>query len=382
MHSDQILHHRPLNASPRLRFAATACLPVRFGNYACGLCQEACPVGAIVLADGQPVLHGECIGCGRCAAACPSGAIEAEGFALSAVPGATAEEVCVDCWRVPFEASPAGALRVPCLGGVSAGWLTALAERAGDRPIHLLDRGHCTDCPAGAAVAELRTTVTEVRTQLFQCGQPLDALPAITTLPTPLPLAPAIPGSDAEIRIGRRAFFRNLAGGIARGAEAVTRSAQADDDAIVVLREPAQPVDRMRTVTALAAIARRHGRELPGQVLPQISLGECSGHGICARVCPTGALQHKETAGHAELSFNATRCIACGQCARTCPDRAIRVQPEGGRSAYEVLARWEAKTCASCEQIYFEASGDTCPACQKNQQLMQGVAALFGPRVS
>lgn len=380
MHIDQILDHRSLNASPRLRFEAAACLPVRFDDYGCDLCQEACPADAIVLADGKPVLHGECIGCGGCAAGCPSGAIGVDGFALPAVPDAAAEEVCVDCWRVPFEESPKGALRVPCLGGLSAGWLIALTERAGDRPIHLLDRGQCEQCDAGGCVVDLRATLTEVRMLLFQCGQALESLPSLTFLPTPMQLAPAIPETASEVRIGRRAFFRGLMGGVARGAEDLTWSGPAEE-AEIVLREPAQPVDRMRTVTALTAIARRHGRELPGQALPQISLGECGGHGICARVCPTGALQREETAGHAELGFNAARCIACGQCVRTCPDRAIRVQPEGGRSAFEILARWEARTCASCEQVYYEAGGDTCPACMKSQQLMQGVATMFGSRI-
>lgn len=381
MHNEPPPDRRTLNASPRLHFAAAACLPVRFGDYTCDLCKEACPAGAIALVDGQPMLNGECIGCGGCAAKCPTGAIEVEGFALPAMPADATEEIFLDCWRVPREESPSNALRVPCLGGLSAGWLVTLVERAGDRPIHLLDRGQCDQCAAGATIAELRTTVTEARTRLFQCGQALETLPSLSFLPSAQRLASAIPEACTEIRIGRRAFFRNLMGGVARGAEEMARSAHAEEDQIK-LREPAQPVDHMRTVTSLAAIARRHGRELPGQVLPQISLGECSGHGICARVCPTGALQRSETVDHAELGFHAARCIACGQCARTCPDRAIRVQPEGGRSAYEVLSRWEAKTCESCEQIYYAAGGDTCPACRKNQQLMQGVAAMFGPRVS
>ncbi len=380
MNDGPLTERGSLNASPRLRFAEAACLSIRFPDYACGSCQEACPTGAIALADGVPGLVDECIGCGRCAAVCPTAAITADGFAAPASPDPAATEVCIDCWRVPFDASPAGTLRVPCLGGLSAGWLIALAERAGDRPIHLLDRGGCADCRAGATMTEWVAAVTEARIRLHQAGQPLDALPVISHLPAPQRLAPSIPAADAEIRMGRRTFFRNLLGSMSRSAEALTESGNGEGEA-VVLREPAAPLDRLRAVTALAAIARRHGRELPGEILPQIRLGECSGHGICARICPTQALQREEAADTAELRFFAARCIACGQCARLCPDGAIRVEPEGGHSMFEVLARWKARSCRSCGQVVYETGDDLCQVCRKSQRLMQGVAAMFGPHV-
>lgn len=357
-----------------------SCLPVRFPGYECGLCSTACPVRAIEHAQGIPHLMGDCLGCGQCATACPSGALGVEGFALPASLDAESAELFVDCWRVPFEASPEGALRVPCTGGISLGWLLALCERAGDRPVHILDRGHCSNCTAGAGVATLRATLTEARTLLFQSGVDIDALPSISFSPVNVVLLGDIPESAGEVRMGRRSFFRGLIGGVARSADHVAAARKLDEDPIV-LREVAQPLDRLRAITALTAIARRHGREIPRQALPLLSLGECSAHGTCAKVCPTGALQRDESGGVAELKFYAARCIACGQCARTCPDHAIRVQASGGNTAFEVLARWEARHCTSCEETFFGPGGITCPACQKSQQLLQGVAALFQPRV-
>ena len=68
----------------------------------CGLCQKACPFGAITLGAGgvrkAVVAAVHCRGCGTCAAACPTGAagarhftraqIAAELSALLAEPGA------------------------------------------------------------------------------------------------------------------------------------------------------------------------------------------------------------------------------------------------------------------------------------------------------
>lgn len=368
-------------AGARIEFDAASCLAVRFDGYACDLCASACPVKAIGRAGEIPSLQGECIGCGQCAVQCPSGALRTEGFGLPAQIDSAAAEICIDCWCVPFDASPEGSLRVPCTGGIGLGWLLALCEKAGDRPVHILDRGRCGECPAGAGVTGLRATLTEARTLLFQSGVPMEVLPSITFSPTKATLSRTIPLSANEVRMGRRSFFRGLMGGIARGADQVAALRRPVEDDPIVLRQTAQSVDRLRAVTALTTIATRHGRDVPGQALPQLSVGDCSAHGICARVCPTGALVREESDDSAELQFFAARCIACGQCAATCPDKAIRVAPTGGNAAYEVLARWAARTCRECEQTFFGAGGDTCPACAKNQQLMQGVAALFQPRV-
>jgi len=42
---------------------------------ACGACVEACPMDAIVEADGKyEIVEDKCISCGACAEACPIGA--------------------------------------------------------------------------------------------------------------------------------------------------------------------------------------------------------------------------------------------------------------------------------------------------------------------
>lgn len=173
-----------------------------------------------------------------------------------------------------------------------------------------------------------------------------------------------------------------MTGIFVRGAEKLRQPSQEEAATTTVLRQSTQPMERMRLVTALAVIARRNGRELPSEILPQFSLGKCDGHGVCDKVCPTAALRRIETEAEARMEFHAARCIACGLCARSCPEKAIRIQAEGGKAAFEVVARWQARTCATCGRTHYQGGGDVCPACQKDRQLLQGVAALFGLRVS
>lgn len=367
-------------AEARVKFTAASCLPVRFSGYECGLCATACPVSAIRLKQGIPALASDCLGCGQCVASCPSGALTVSGFDPPADAVAGTDEVCIDCWRVPFGASPAGALRVPCLAGLGTGSLVSLCDGSGEKPIHLIDRGYCGNCTVGAGMQALRATLTEARGLLFASGVPLHNLPGIIFVPSRETPLPVIPEAASTVRMGRRSFFRNLAGGVARGAEQIRQPLLATETPIV-LRETSQPIERLRMATALASIARRHGRAVPSQALPLVSLSECSGHGICASVCPTGALVREETGTVAELQFFAARCIACGQCARTCPDRALRVTPSGGNALFEVLARWEAHTCPECSETHFGAGGASCPTCAKKQALSLDFAALFKPHV-
>lgn len=376
--------HRPVGVDAPLRFATASCLPVRFPEQTCGLCASACPTQVIdLIADGLRLNEG-CIGCGQCAATCPTGALSVDGFALPVTLPPSDAPIHVDCWRVPFAESPPGALRVPCLAGISAGWLLALfdlAAASGERSIVLLDRSACGGCTASAGMADLHATLDEVVVWLLACGVAEERLPRFVTQAARGPLAPNIPTSAGEVRIDRRGFFRGLMGGVARGAEqiaAVQFGADDPTDRPIVLRETVAPLERMRIVAALTAIAARHHREVPAQALPHLSLADCSAHGVCAHVCPTGALVREEQDDTAELKFFAARCIACGQCARVCPDRALRVAATGGTAVVAVLARWQAHECTACGETFFGA-GETCPGCSKHQQLFQGMAALFRP---
>jgi ferredoxin len=383
--------HRPLLPGAPVRLDAASCLPERFPANACELCVEACPLALLEARGGAPRLvyaaatqADACIGCGQCAAVCPSGALHVDGFALP-VELPDEAELLVDCWRVPAAESPVGTLRVPCLGGLSAGWLLSLFNQSGERPIRLLERGQCAECPAGAGIKSLLAAITETRMLLFECGVDMSLMPMLAWRPCNTLLLPAIPASTAEVPLPRRGFFRALLG---EGVRTVDAARPVPDAALITLRTPMHPLQRMRLVTALASIARRHERPLPARVLPHLSLGACDANGVCAAVCPTGALQKLvPAADRAELRFESLRCIACNQCARVCPERSLRLDVQGGEAKPVVLAAWRQRECVRCGSDFSDpaasaepaSAASLCSTCRKTEALSRGVAAFLRP---
>jgi len=142
-----------------------ACLPLRAPRYAsCRACESVCPVKAIRVGETAIELAENCVRCGRCAAACPMGALAHPGFSVPDAPRDKLRPLSVDCWKVPGKLSPEGAVRMPCLGGLSPSRMIELAAAAGSGALELLDRGWCSACsagggtehPAGASLAQAR----------------------------------------------------------------------------------------------------------------------------------------------------------------------------------------------------------------------------------
>ena len=73
-------------------------------------------------------------------------------------------------------------------------------------------------------------------------------------------------------------------------------------------------------------------RELLNRLSPlgKVSLdaAQCTGCGLCAQECPTGALtvMLSEESDTFRLLFKHGGCVACGQCAEICPEKCLHVE--------------------------------------------------------
>ncbi|MGQ0709702.1 MAG: 4Fe-4S dicluster domain-containing protein [Rhodoferax sp.] len=250
----------------------------------------------------------------------------------------------------------------------------------GHTGIELVDRNWCSGCAAGEGTASMaHETVATVAALLEALGLPATFSPRFVHRPLPVRLARPLVSAQDRAPPARRAFFGALlhrsaappkppAGGVTRGA-----------------CQPSPVIRHHRRAFAdlLAKLAQRAGRGLSAAFFPTLAIDSaCTHHGICAAVCPSGALSTFEAPdGTVGLVFDAQQCIACGLCARHCPDGAIRVSPFGNsedphpRHA-RPLVRHHRKTCTQCGGRFVDmGASSTCPDCQK----ARGMAIdLFG----
>jgi ferredoxin len=341
----------------------------------CGLCRDVCPAGVLAGTDWTIALETDgCVGCGLCAAACPTGALMVERCAPQAAASA-GPEIVVECRRVAPSDRAAGAVVVPCLGGVTTPDLLDLIAAAEARVV-LADRGWCTDCPIGACSAPWQPTLDETRAALAAIDERLAQDVAVDVRPLPTSrAAPVMAALRPDKQVGRRDILRRLIG----AAEPI--DPRAESRRVVFGRGLVAPVKRRRVLERIGALAAQRDQEFPASLLPAIKIADgCDVNGLCAAICPTGALSRTEDDGRVTLGFEASACIACGECQRVCPGKALSLWRDGDGSVPQgraILVQRRAATCESCGESFVPAGDELlCSFCRKTMNVMAEISSL------
>jgi ferredoxin len=162
----------------------------------------------------------------------------------------------------------------------------------------------------------------------------------------------------------------------------------AESQRVIAGRGLVKPIKRKRLLKQISALAASRGMPMPSGQMPAVTIADgCELSGLCAAICPTGALRRGEKNGTTALEFDAADCLACGECQRVCPSSALSLWAAGDgtvRDAPQTLIERAAAICEGCGDT-FTAGNDRqfCPTCRKTMNVMREFASWkFGTSVS
>jgi len=363
-----------LGSAPKTRAASELCKRVRFRKSTCRTCIDVCPENAISLNPG-PTISGSCADCGLCEIACPTEVFRNERRTDQHILAAAASFVrreptrrgtkglSVGCCRAELQSEDG--IRVPCLGRVSENILLGAALLGFDEVV--LIKGRCAECPWKPGEEVLTDSLNRSRALLELGG---GAGVSIRLEEKERSRQDALPRRELFARLGRS-----------------LRTQMA-----VVLQQPGQAIGEAlgneRGGAADAAPRWEHLRtllrQLPlnGAATPHedwfpwakvvIDEARCSACGICAHLCPTGALAQEAQPGCAVVGFRPSRCTNCGLCQEACPEGAVRFEEQVALAdavddEWHVLARVGMSECRACGNTVRAGQKTLCPTCEKRQ---------------
>lgn len=359
-------------------FRRQNCTRFRYRYSACRACADACPHNAIALSDeGITISEAECRNCALCTAACPTEALAAGNLPrldiLKRVLDARPKQITIAC--APSQAR--GEETVPCLGALGAAMLATLA--ANGVTVVLAGAHHCERCLHGEVAAGL------IASQLDGVAIMRETTGSEAWAPVTMAGLDAAGDADKGHDPSRRHLFRRFLG---RPAEAVAAAAHAVEPQPVPLKAvrfaaPFSTVSRellqrlFDRAPADAPPLPRHDALFAARV--EIAPG-CTACEVCARACPTGALQIEESGVGWALSFRFSRCVACGLCLEACQPRvlsyadAVTSLPAARETV--TLHALHKQRCSRCDRFFISATpAEVCPICEGDDG---DFAAIFG----
>ncbi|HLE81338.1 MAG TPA: 4Fe-4S binding protein [Dehalococcoidia bacterium] len=300
------------------------CVRAWHRRASCQKCVESCPQDAISLEDGISVDQGRCTQCGKCVPACPTGALGG----MEGIPLHPAGSLTLTCGHQLVE-EPSWALPgMHAVDELVAGCLAA----AGTKELIL---SGCSRCGlSGAALAEKADALSRF---LREHGFDVVVRPV------------------EQKEVSRRALLQGLGSQAAAHAKKLARPLRRRLHG----RRPELPVRRQLLLKAIANGA-------PFTVsLGSLTAGErCDCCMLCARFCPTGALQEKQGETLA-LELDTSKCVDCDLCIELCPKDALSHDAQQGGML--TLREISLRPCRDCGR---PSADERCPQCGKSRRLV------------
>jgi len=314
------------------------CLNSRQGKVKCTACVDICPGGAMLQPEKGRADWDKCLSCGLCTAVCPSGALGFADYRQRRALQMLHDEHPVHilgCQQAAGEMDS----KAWCLSSFTWELIAALALVG---RVELV-RGDCESCPRKDRLACHERALEHVKLFLGE-----------TRFAERIALRGA--GEAASREVSRRELFgRFLPGGrkLPKAPQEQAESFGGDGQALRLMLA--------KTMERLPDQTEKYGWEAPHFT------DKCWACGICAKICPNGALKMKEKDGVWRVVCSPVLCTGCGVCGVVCMDggidglKAVHMPADKRR----IVHRTAALVCPECGGAVKPDSGfDTCLRCR------------------
>jgi ferredoxin len=397
--ADKIINNHHMAIENRL------CSRFRTSKSDCSLCADLCPVNAISISEKGAEIQGGCIDCGVCISACPNGAFMINGRDDKKIIGEIGARVKgqgLKVFRVSCEHGDGSSdLIVPCLSRLTEALLLA-PVKTGVSTIEIL-RPSCKKCPNKKAASHLDRVVKQVRSIYEMLGIKKESILVLSSEFREKRISETTP-RNAEVRtISRREFFGSVRHKAMEVAAASIPDVENKDNGNKELfREAIQKrpenVKRLMLLESIMEMGSRlNGQRFTdgkaeamsdGSIIAELEVGsKCTACGVCATLCPTGAITQQWTEGHYNLSYKPALCTNCSVCVSACMPKAIKIKERASLSlllGMDEVILFEAtkKICAVCRNNFIGGDSEICPLCMHmHNKQMAAVKNLFKKEV-
>jgi ferredoxin len=344
----------------------------------CQVCDSICPADAIQPGKPPRLDSENCQGCLACLPVCPVSAFQADDAIpnlLNCAARLETESLELLCDHNPMSdkglKEDGAAIRLKgCLAAIGIGGYLALFA-LGLKELIVRDDA-CSECPWGKLKTQIEAQIASAQILLSVWGHE-KALRGSGSLEKQALLERSV-WEASNPPLSRRDLFRLAS---RQGQLAAARVLSADHPTT------GKHASRQR-LRMLAAIAHFPQPPENGSSLSLKGLGfavltvseECTACGVCARVCPTGALQFTSQEDlHFQLGFDPKICIGCGACMVVCKPQAIDMQATPtfeqvfGSQEPVTLTSGDLAHCEHCKTTFTTRSGSRlCPLCEFRQK--------------
>ena len=364
------------------------CTKLLSAHSDCKQCLSVCPTDAIQFADRTLKISSNCTGCELCISVCPNEVFSSSNSHRQRLNLQNQIDPLYCSRLLPTEIDGSKTLPfsfIPCSGSIPVHYIIKwFLER--ERPLEVVT-GRCSDCPMknGAAYFEEREKEILAVFRYLKLALP----PVVIRMANEKDIQNARQlfrafrkDQDEANALSRRDFFLNVRNRVAftqknEGKVAGQKKACRTD--------APQGTEHLRSLVQLFKKYKESGPS--GEVIPgfvEIKIDKtCTGCGVCANFCPTGALRLKKYESDAELTWSPTLCTQCKLCVAVCTKNAVNFMPCSDSEAIinetrSVVKHFYRHTCPECRREYIsnrlEAS---CNQCLKDAKTMDDVSKMI-----